>query len=63
MRVPPITAAMGVFGTGGAWPDVLVAVLMALLGLAAARSVITQASREMRAPANADIPGAPSANG
>ncbi len=48
-NVAVMLAALGVFGAGGAWPDLLVAVLMALLGLAAARSVITQAGRELRA--------------
>lgn len=48
-NVAVLLAALGVFGTGSAWPDLLVAVLMALLGLAAARSVITQAGQEMRA--------------
>ena len=44
-------AALGVFGTGAAWPDLLVAVLMAALGLAAARSVIAQARAELRTEA------------
>ena len=41
-------AALGVFGTGAAWPDLLVATLMGGLGLSAARSVIRQARQELR---------------
>lgn len=44
-----ILAAVGVFGTGGAWPDLLVALIMAALGLSAARSVIAQSYQELRA--------------
>ncbi|MFY8105098.1 MAG: cation transporter, partial [Ramlibacter sp.] len=43
-----MTAALGVFGTGSAWPDLLVAAVMAGLALAAARSVIGQARQELR---------------
>jgi Co/Zn/Cd efflux system component len=42
-NVAVLLAALGVFGTGSAWPDIGVAVLMAALGLAAARTVIVQA--------------------
>lgn len=40
-------AALGVFGTGTAWPDLLVACLMALLALTAAAGVARQARREL----------------
>lgn len=40
-------AALGVFGTGSAWPDLVVAVVMAALALMAARSVATQAWAEL----------------
>lgn len=43
-----MAAALGVFGTGSAWPDLLVAAVMAGLALAAARSVIGQAWQELR---------------
>lgn len=46
-----LLAAAGVFGTGSGWPDLLVAVVMALLGLSAARQVVRQARRELRAVA------------
>lgn len=41
-------AALGVFGTGSAWPDLVVAVVMAALALTAARSVVTQAWAELQ---------------
>jgi Co/Zn/Cd efflux system component len=43
-----MAASLGVFGTGTAWPDLAVAAVMGLLGLAAARSVIAQARDELR---------------
>lgn len=46
-------AAAGVFGTGTLWPDVGVAAVLAMLGLAAGRSVIRQARAELRGPAMA----------
>ena len=41
-------AALGVFGTGSAWPDLLVATLMAALALAGAASVLRHARLELR---------------
>lgn len=41
-------AALGVFGTGAAWPDLLVAVGMAALALGGAFSVMRQARGELR---------------
>lgn len=41
-----LAAAAGVFGTGRAWPDLVVATLMATLALSAAREVITRARGE-----------------
>lgn len=43
-----LLAAVGVFGTKAGWPDIAVAVLMAVLGLSAARDVIGRARSEMR---------------
>jgi Co/Zn/Cd efflux system component len=40
-------AALGVFGTGSAWPDFVVAGIMAGLALTAAASVMKQSWREM----------------
>lgn len=44
-----LAAALGVFGTGRAWPDLVVAVVMASLALTAARSVLRQARAELAA--------------
>ena len=41
-------AALGVFGTGTAWPDLLVAVFMAVLALTGAVSVLRLARSELR---------------
>jgi cation diffusion facilitator family transporter len=41
-------AAAGVFGTGAAWPDVVVAAIMAALALSSGYAVIRQACRELR---------------
>ena len=41
-------AALGVFGTGTAWPDLLVAVLMAALAITGATSVWRHARMELR---------------
>ncbi len=49
-----MAAALGVFGTGSAWPDLMVAAVMGMLALTAARSVIQQARAELfPAPARA----------
>jgi Co/Zn/Cd efflux system component len=55
-NVAVILAALGVFGTGTGWPDILVAAIMGILGLTAARSVISQARRELKA-AKSSAPG------
>lgn len=47
-----VAAAFGVLGTGSAWPDLVVAAVMAVLALTAARSVVQQARTELQsAPA------------
>lgn len=46
-NVAVMLAALGVVGTGTAWPDLIVAVGMGLLGLSAARQVIAQARVEL----------------
>ena len=43
-----IAAAFGVFGTGTAWPDLLVAAVMASLAIAGGWSVVQQARGELR---------------
>lgn len=46
-----MAAALGVFGTGRGWPDLIVAGVMGFLALSAARSVIRQARSELRSEA------------
>lgn len=46
-NVAVLLAALGVFGTGTGWPDIIVAIVMGALGLSAARSVVRQARGEM----------------
>jgi Co/Zn/Cd efflux system component len=50
-------AALGVFGTGTAWPDLLVACVMAGLALTAAYSVMRQARAELAGTAGASAAG------
>lgn len=47
-NVAVLLAALGVFGTGAGWPDIIVASIMGLLGLTAARTVIVQARQELQ---------------
>ena len=42
-----IFASLGVLGTGRAWPDLIVAAIMALLALTGARNIFLQARSEM----------------
>lgn len=46
-----LLAALGVFGTGTGWPDIVVAAVMAGLALQGAATVIRQSLAEMREPA------------
>lgn len=46
-NVAVMLAALGVFGSGSAWPDLLVAVIMAGLGLSAAIQITKKAGVEM----------------
>jgi Co/Zn/Cd efflux system component len=43
-----LLAALGVFGTGTGWPDVMVAAIMAVLALQGAALVVRQSLRELR---------------
>jgi cation diffusion facilitator family transporter len=53
-----LLAAVGVFGTGTGWPDVIVAAVMAMLALQGAATVIRQAMLELRS-ASGVTPGNP----
>lgn len=46
-NVAVMLAALGVFGSGSAWPDLIVAVIMASLGISAAIHIIKKARAEM----------------
>ncbi|MGH1361479.1 MAG: cation transporter [Burkholderiaceae bacterium] len=47
-NIAVVLAAIGVFGTGTNWPDLLVAAIMAGLALSSARTVINQALAELK---------------
>ena len=47
-NVAVILAAIGVFGTGSLWPDLIVAVIMAILGLTGGYQVIRKALQERK---------------
>ena len=47
-NVAVLAAALGVFGTGTAWPDLLVAALLASLGLSGGWQIVRQAWRELQ---------------
>jgi Co/Zn/Cd efflux system component len=51
-NVAVMVAALGVFGTSAAWPDIVVASIMGVFGLTAARTVIAQALRELKLEAD-----------
>jgi len=50
-----LVAAAGVFGTGTGWPDLVVAMIMAVLALQGAWTVMHQALVEVRAPGHKTI--------
>jgi Co/Zn/Cd efflux system component len=49
-NIAVLLAAIGVFGTGTGWPDVIVAAIMASLALQGAAVVARQAAEELRRP-------------
>lgn len=48
-NVAVVAAAAGVFGTGTAWPDLIVAAILALLGISGGIQIIRQALSELTA--------------
>lgn len=46
-NVAVMLAALGVYGTGAGWPDIVVAAIMGVLALTAARTVIVHARGEL----------------
>jgi Co/Zn/Cd efflux system component len=58
-----MAAALGVFGTGSAWPDLAVAAVMAVLALTAGLSVMRQARAELAQASSTHPTQAPQAVG
>lgn len=52
-NIAVVAAAAGVFGTGTAWPDIAVAVILAGLGVSGGWQIIRQARAELRGDASA----------
>jgi Co/Zn/Cd efflux system component len=50
-NIAVMLAALGVFGTGTGWPDIVVAVMMGTLALISARTVISSARSELNTTA------------
>ncbi|MBX3665273.1 MAG: cation transporter [Burkholderiales bacterium] len=50
-NVAVMLAALGVFGTGSAWPDLAVAAMLGTLSVSAAFSIVRQSLRELENPA------------
>lgn len=46
-NIAVMAAALGVFGTGTAWPDLIVAAILALLGISGGIQIVRQARREL----------------
>ncbi|HEY7609056.1 MAG TPA: cation transporter [Alphaproteobacteria bacterium] len=55
-NVAVMLAALGVFGTGTAWPDLAVAAIMAVLFLYSAASILRQSFAELRASPRRSVP-------
>ena len=51
-NVAVMAAALGVFGTGGAWPDIAVAAIMASLSLSAAFEIVRRSWAEIKSVGN-----------
>jgi Co/Zn/Cd efflux system component len=51
-NIAVLLASVGVFGTGMGWPDLLVATIMALLGIQGAIVVVRHSLRELRSLRN-----------
>ncbi len=50
-NIAVMAAALGVFGTGTAWPDIIVAALLAVLGISGGIQIVQQARLELRSVA------------
>jgi Co/Zn/Cd efflux system component len=47
-NIAVVAAAVGVFGTGSAWPDLIVAAILAALGISGGWQIVRQANGELR---------------
>lgn len=47
-NVAVVAAAFGVFGTGSGWPDLIVAAILATLGISGGIQIMRQAGAELR---------------
>lgn len=56
-NVAVVAAAAGVFGTGTAWPDLIVAGILAGLGVWGGLQIVRQALGDLRADGNGPAPG------
>ena len=54
-NIAVVAAAAGVFGTGTAWPDLIVAATLAVLGLSGGWQIIRQARGELREVRNGQL--------
>ncbi len=59
-NIAVMLAALGVFGTGSAWPDLGVAAMLGLLALLSARAIISDALRELQSNSAVAIDNHPS---
>ena len=50
-NIAVVAAALGVFGTQTAWPDIIVAVILAGLGISGGWQIVRQARRELESVA------------
>lgn len=53
-NIAVVLAAVGVFGTGTAWPDLIVAAIMAMLGISGGLQIVRHALDDLRAARNTD---------
>jgi Co/Zn/Cd efflux system component len=50
-NIAVVAAALGVFGTGTAWPDIIVAMVLATLGISGALQIVRESMAELRTAA------------
>lgn len=62
-NIAVLAAALGVSGTGTAWPDIAVAVVLAALGISGGWQIVRQALSELRTGQAADEASIRTANG